>query len=138
MTRDENNKAKASKKSRESEKRCLKEDAIERSISNSIVLHTMTFFGYVDLKRKRVGYPSVMNFEGRLASDPVEICDLFVEFIQRTYTDDFWVPSDPGPEHVLDDSPFGALQFTSDEVESVSQDLDVNKGSAPMAYHRSF
>jgi hypothetical protein len=48
------------------------------------------------------------------------------------------VPSDPGPEHVPDDSPFGALQFTSDEVESVSQDLDVKKGSAPMAYHRSF
>jgi hypothetical protein len=43
MTRDENNKAKASKKSRDSEKRCLKEDAIERSISNSMVGHTMSF-----------------------------------------------------------------------------------------------
>jgi hypothetical protein len=41
------------------------------------------------------------------------------------------VPSDPGLEHVLDDPPFGALQFTSDEVESVLQDLDVNKGSGP-------
>jgi hypothetical protein len=39
------------------------------------------------------------------------------------------VPSDPGPEHMPDDPPFGALQFTSDEVESVLQDLDVNKGS---------
>jgi hypothetical protein len=138
MTRDENNKAKASKKSRDSKKRCLKEDAIETSISNRMVGQAMTFFGYVDLKKKRVGYPSVKNFEGRLASDPVEICDLFVKFIQRTYTYDDWVPSDPGPEHVPDGSPFGALQFTSDEVKSVLQDLDVNKGSAPMAYHRSF
>jgi hypothetical protein len=32
-----------------------------------------------------------------------EICDLFAEFIQRTYSDDVWVPSDPGPEHVPDD-----------------------------------
>jgi hypothetical protein len=32
-------------------------------------------------------------------------------------------------EHVPDDPPFGALQFTSDEVESILQDLDVNKGS---------
>jgi hypothetical protein len=39
------------------------------------------------------------------------------------------VPSDPGPEHVPDDPPFCALQFTSDDVESVLQDLDVNKGS---------
>jgi hypothetical protein len=37
--------------------------------------------------------------------------------------------SDPGPEHVPDDPPFDALQFTSNEVESVLQDLDVNKGS---------
>jgi hypothetical protein len=28
-----------------------------------------------------------MHFEGRLASGPEEICDLFAEFIQRTYTD---------------------------------------------------
>jgi hypothetical protein len=41
------------------------------------------------------------------------------------------VASDPGPEHVPDDPLFGALQFTSDEVESVLQDLDVNKGSGP-------
>jgi hypothetical protein len=41
------------------------------------------------------------------------------------------VPSDLGPEHVSDDPPFGVLQFTSDEVESVLQDLDVNKGSGP-------
>jgi hypothetical protein len=61
---------------------------------------------------------------------PLEICDLFAEFIQRTYTDDVWVPSDPGPEHVPDDPPFSALQFTSEEVE-VLQDLDFNTGSGP-------
>jgi hypothetical protein len=42
-----------------------------------------------------------------------------------------WVPSDPGPYHVLDEPLFGALQFISDEVENVLQDLDVNKGSGP-------
>jgi hypothetical protein len=66
-----------------------------------------------------------------LASGLEEICDLFAEFIQRTYTNDVWVPSDPGLEHVLEDPHIGALQFTSDEVESVMQDLDVNKGSSP-------
>jgi hypothetical protein len=39
------------------------------------------------------------------------------------------VPSDPGPEHVPDDQPFGALLFTSDEVKSFLQDLDGNTGS---------
>jgi hypothetical protein len=42
------------------------------------------------------------------------------------------VPSDPGPEHVPDDPPLGALQFTSDEVEGVLQDLDFNKGIRPI------
>jgi hypothetical protein len=64
-----------------------------------------------------------------LASGPEKICDLFVEFIQQTYTNDVWVPSNSGPEHVPEDPPFGSLQFISDEVESVMQDLDVNKGS---------
>jgi hypothetical protein len=41
------------------------------------------------------------------------------------------VPSDPGLERVPDDSPFSALQFTSNEIESFLQDLDVNKGSGP-------
>jgi hypothetical protein len=72
-----------------------------------------------------------VHFEGRLASGPEEICDLFAKFIKQTYTGDVWVPSDPGPEHVPDDPPFDALQFTSAEVESVLQDLDVNKGSGP-------
>jgi hypothetical protein len=97
-------------------------------------------FGYVDLKKKRVGYPSVMDFEGRLASDPImsmswykirkKIADvLFANFIQRTYADDVWVPSDPGPYLVQDYPPFGALQFTVDEVQSVLLELDVSKGT---------
>jgi hypothetical protein len=72
-----------------------------------------------------------MHFEGRLASSPMEICDLFAEFIQRTYTDDVWLPTYPGPERMPEDPPCGALQFTSDEVENVLQDLDANKGSGP-------
>jgi hypothetical protein len=161
LTRLKNNKAKASKKSKDSKERCLKDDTIdncecERLREKFVSLRdeyqqqhgrayddyrariergdqerSEDLFGCVDLKKKCVGYPSVMHFEGRLASGPEEICDLFAKFIQRTYTDDVWVPSDTGLEHVPDDPPFGALQFTSDKVESVLQDLDVNKGSGP-------
>jgi hypothetical protein len=83
------------------------------------------------LKKKRVGCPSVIPFEGHLASSPEGVCDLFAEFKQRTYTEDVWVPSDPGPKYVSDDPTFGALQFTSDEVEIILQGLNVNKGSGP-------
>jgi hypothetical protein len=41
------------------------------------------------------------------------------------------MPMMSGPEHVPDDPSLGALQFISDEVESVLQDLDINKGSGP-------
>jgi hypothetical protein len=69
----------------------------ERSIGNSgyrarieeaIKSDPKIFFGYVDLKKKRVGYPSVMHFEVMHSSGPEKICDLFAEFIQRTYTNE--------------------------------------------------
>jgi hypothetical protein len=58
-------------------------------------------------------------------------CNLFADFIQRTYADDVWVPSDPGPDLVQDEQPFGVLQFTADEVQSVLLELDVSKGAGP-------
>jgi hypothetical protein len=101
MTREltslKNNKAKASIKSRNIEKLCLKDDTIdncanvyEKNLSHSdyqpqhsrayddyhariedaIKSDPKTFFGNEDLKKKRVGYPAVMHFEGRLASGP--------------------------------------------------------------------
>jgi hypothetical protein len=68
-----------------------------------------TFFGYVDLKEKHVGYPSVMHFKSRLASGHDDICNLFADLIQLTYADDARVASDPGPDLVQDDPPFCAL-----------------------------
>jgi hypothetical protein len=41
------------------------------------------------------------------------------------------VLSDPGPDLVQDDPPFGALQFTVDEVQSVLLELDVSKSAGP-------
>jgi hypothetical protein len=78
-----------------------------------------TFFGYVDLKKKRVGYLSFMHFEGCLACGPDDICNLFAAFIQRTYVDDVWAPSDPGADLVKDEPRLGAFHFTVDEVQSV-------------------
>jgi hypothetical protein len=52
----------------------------------------------VNLKKKLVGYPSLMHFEGCLASGPDNICGLFANLIQRTYADDVWLASDPGPK----------------------------------------
>jgi hypothetical protein len=89
-------------------------------IEEAIKSDPKTFLAYVDLKKKCVGYPSVMHFEGRLASGPSDICNLFAEFIQRTYyADDEWMPSDPRPDLLQDDPLFGALQFTVDEVQNV-------------------
>jgi hypothetical protein len=58
------------------------------AIEETIKIDPKTFFGYVDLKKKRVGYPSALHFEGRLASGTDDICNLVADFIQRTYTDD--------------------------------------------------
>jgi hypothetical protein len=38
------------------------------------------------------------------------------------------VPSDPGPDDVSDEPPFGSLQFTVLEVLNALLDLDTNKG----------
>jgi hypothetical protein len=85
----------------------------------------------VDLKKKRVGYPSVMNFDGQSGSGSQEICDLFAGFIERTYADEPWVPSDPGPGDVSDETPFGSLQFTVLKVLNALLDLHSTKGPGP-------
>jgi hypothetical protein len=60
--------------------------------------------------------------------------DLFYEMLilYNEYADVVWVPSDPGPDLMQDDPPFGgALQFTVDEVQSVLLELDVSKNACP-------
>jgi hypothetical protein len=82
-----------------------------------------------------VGYA----FRDRLASGPDDSCNLFADFIQRTYADDAWVPSDPRPDLVQDDRPFGALQFTVDDFTEVfCWSWMLAKVRTPMAYHLLF
>jgi hypothetical protein len=44
------------------------------------------FFMYVDLKKKRVGYPSVMNFEGQSGSQEIcAVCEFYgADICERT------------------------------------------------------
>jgi hypothetical protein len=73
----------------------------------------------------------INNFEGQLGSGSQEICELFARFIERTYANEPWVPSDPRPDDVSDDSPFGTFQFTVLEVLNALLGLDSNKGPGP-------
>jgi hypothetical protein len=71
-----------------------------------------------------------MNFENKTASTNEEKCELFAEFIQRTYTDDHqWVPSYSGPTIFL--MMFRWVQFSISEVEQVLLNLDANIGPEP-------
>jgi hypothetical protein len=72
-----------------------------------------------------------MNFEGQSGSGSQAICDLFAGFIERTYADEPWVPSDPVPDDVSNEPPFGSLQFTVLEVLNALLELDTNKGPGP-------
>jgi hypothetical protein len=69
-----NKTTKAAKKMKESERRCMDDDISEcgckrlRAIEEEIKTDPRRFFRYVDLKKKRVDYQSVMNFEGQLGS----------------------------------------------------------------------
>jgi hypothetical protein len=67
----------------------------------------------------------------KTASTNEDKCELFVEFIQRTYSHDQWVTSDSGPTVVSDIPSLRSLQFTVDEVEKALLDLDANKGPGP-------
>jgi hypothetical protein len=78
------------------------------------------FFGYVDLKKKRAGYPSVMSFEDRSASGS-----------QRSDVDDSWVPLSLGPNLVNDETSFGLLQFAVLEVENALLELESSKDPGP-------
>jgi hypothetical protein len=69
-----------------------------------------------------------MNFEGQSALCSQESCDLFTRFMEQTYANKPWVPSDPGPDYVSDEPPFASLQFTVLEVMNALLGLDSNKG----------
>jgi hypothetical protein len=49
--------------------------------------------------------------------DRKKFCDLFAEFIVRTYVDDSWVLQSHRPDLLNDGPPFGQFQFTVLEVE---------------------
>jgi hypothetical protein len=80
-------------------------DDFRKEIEDSIKTDPKTFFKYLrrNLKKNRVVFPSVKNFENKTASTNEDKCELFAEFIQRTYSDDQWVPSDYGPTVVTGD-----------------------------------
>jgi hypothetical protein len=59
----------------------------------------------ISLKKKHVGYSSVMHFEGHLV----------------------YIPEVNRPDLGPDEPPFGALQFTIAEMRNVLLDSDVNK-----------
>jgi hypothetical protein len=50
---------------------------------------------------------------------------------RNLYDEQMLIMLDLGLKHVPGDLLFGALQFNSDKVERILQDLDVNKGSGP-------
>jgi hypothetical protein len=82
------------------------------------------FFKFVDLKKNRVGLPSVMKFKDEVATTTEAKCELFAKFIQSSYANDEWEPSDPGPEVLSDEIPLGSLQLLVTEVECALMDLD--------------
>jgi hypothetical protein len=66
------------------------------------------------------------DFEGQSASVSQVICDLFAGLMERTYANEPWVPSEPGPDDVSDEQPFKSLQFTGLEVFNALLDFDSN------------
>jgi hypothetical protein len=75
-----------------------------------------------------VGYPSVMSFQHQLASGSQKICDLFPEFIERTYTNDSPFPSSLGPDLVNDEPSFGLFQFIVLDVGNTLLEFNSSKG----------
>jgi hypothetical protein len=63
-------------------------DDYREKTERSIKKDPKTFFRYVDLKKERVGYPSVMKFGDRKAASNEDKCELFADFLQHTYTND--------------------------------------------------
>jgi hypothetical protein len=67
-----------------------------------------------------------MKFGNQKAASNEEKCELFADFLQHTYANDEWVPSDPGPETCLDLPPF---HFSVEEFDRALLELETNKGA---------
>jgi hypothetical protein len=69
-----------------------------------------------------------MEFGNQKAASIEEKCELFADFLQHTYTNHEWVPSDPGPEPCLVLPP---INFSIEEGERALLELETNKGAGP-------
>jgi hypothetical protein len=79
-------------------------------------------FECVNLKKKRVGYSSVMSLEGWLASQ--EICDLFAKIIDWMYASDPWKLSDLGPDFVNREPFFGFFEYAVSDIKIALLEID--------------
>jgi hypothetical protein len=148
MTREltslKNNKAKTSKKSKDSEKRCLKDDAIYNCECERLREKFVSLREEYQQQHGRAYDDYRARIEERIKSDPKTffwICRLkekaHFEGCLGSGLEDVWVPSDPGPEHVPDDllARFSSLQMRLRAFCRIWMSIRV---PAPMAYHRSF
>jgi hypothetical protein len=55
-------------------------DDYREKTKRSIKKDPKTFFRYLDLKKKKFGYPYVMKFGNRKAASNEEKCELFADF----------------------------------------------------------
>jgi hypothetical protein len=62
-------------------------------------------FSNSKFEENRVEFPSVMNLEEKTASKNEDKCELFANFLRRSYTDDTWIASNPGPAVVSNTPP---------------------------------
>jgi hypothetical protein len=85
-------------------------------IEEAIKTDLRSFFCWVNWSQEEAsdGYPSVMSFEGSLASGS---SGNFWSFWWIYRAEVSWFPSSSGPNLVNDEPPFGSLQFTVLEVD---------------------
>jgi Reverse transcriptase (RNA-dependent DNA polymerase) len=107
-------------------------DSYIEHIENRIKNDPSAFFGFIDQKKKNVGFPSAMKYKNEVSSSPSTLCDLFAKFFSSVYvkpsdssiTDDFVCNIDESTN-------IDPINLEPIEIINALKQLDSKKGGGP-------
>lgn len=98
------------------------------SIDQQLIRDPKSFWKHVSGLRKSDSSQGILRLDGRVATAPADMCELFADFFSSTYA----LPTAEAPDYnYMTDVNLATIYITAMDVEKKLKNLDSSKGSGP-------
>ena len=111
-------------------------------MKGKLFLDSISFFNFINVKRKDDGYPSTLKYLDTSTNDPALIADLFASFFENVFDHDDFTPSEAAFSHIRDKGnsncfiPDITEDVVFDELFALSEDYCFGPDKIPSALLR--